>query len=230
LNTLRRKPIFIDTRGRAIVIDPVFLAEKACVGPVFHVRENRVFDAFGLAVERYGQGILRIMYPSVGSGLLYDRLRCPLRGNDQKGREVQLADAFLGGNSEAVFFEIKGRWLKEEVLAAAPEDYQKQLRDKYSGKTGVGQIVRNILTLTNGQSRTEGEELAGVERIFPVLVAYEYRLDAPLHPRFLAQDFARGLSGDDTIREIRVGAWSVAPLTVMTIDDFRNLGIFGSRI
>ena len=78
LNVIRRRPIFVGSTGRAIVIDPVFLAEKACVGPLFHVRQNRVFDAFGLAVERYGQGILRAMYPSIGSGLLYERLRCPL--------------------------------------------------------------------------------------------------------------------------------------------------------
>ena len=137
---------------------------------------------------------------------------------------MQLADAFLGGGSECIFFEIKGRWLKEEVLVGAPEDYQKELRDKYSGeKIGVGQIVCNILGLANRRLQTEGEELRGVERIFPVLVAYDYRLDAPLHPRFLARDFARGLSGDDTIREIRAGVWSVAPLTVMTIDDFEIL-------
>jgi hypothetical protein len=64
LNVLRRRPILVGKDGRAIVLDPVVLAEKACVGPLFHVADNRAFDAFGAAVERYGQELLSSMYPS----------------------------------------------------------------------------------------------------------------------------------------------------------------------
>jgi hypothetical protein len=213
----------VDGTGRAIVVDSVFLAEKACVGPVFHVRENRVFDAFGMAVERYSQELLRSMYPSPESTLLYDRLRLPLRGRDKRGSEIQLADAFLGGGPECVFFEIKGRWLREDVLARAPEYYQQHIREKYSGKVGVGQLARNISDLAHEECNPEGEELTGIEYVFPVMLVYDDRLDAPLHPRFLAQEFARCLCGDDALRYTRVGKWMVAPLTVMTLDNLELL-------
>jgi len=166
---------------------------------------------------------LRSMYPSPESTLLYDRLHLPLRGRDKRGSEIQLADAFLGGGPECVFFEIKGRWLREDVLAGAPEDYQQHVREKYSGRIGVGQLARNISNLALGEWRTEAEELAGVERIFPVMVVYDDRLDAPLHPRFLAQEFARSISGNDALGNLRVGKWMVAPLTVMTIDNLELL-------
>jgi hypothetical protein len=223
LNVLRRRPIVADANGQATLLDPVFLSEKACVGPLFHVAETSVFDAFGATVERYGQELLRSMYPSPESTLLYDRLHLPLRGRDKRGSEIQLADAFLGGGPECVFFEIKGRWLREDVLAGAPEDYQQHVREKYSGRIGVGQLARNISNLALGEWRTEAEELAGVERIFPVMVVYDDRLDAPLHPRFLAQEFARSISGNDALGNLRVGKWMVAPLTVMTIDNLELL-------
>ena len=94
---VRRRTILVGSNGRATVVDPVFLAEKACVGPLFHVGENRAFDAFGMAVERYGQELLRNMYPLSGAVQLYDRLRCPLEGIDEKGEGLELADAFLDG-------------------------------------------------------------------------------------------------------------------------------------
>jgi hypothetical protein len=223
LNVVRRRPILVDGDGRATVVDPVFLAEKACVGPLFHVGENRAFDAFGMAVERYGQELLRNMYPSGGAGQLYDRLRCPLEGIDEKGKGVELADAFLDGGSECVLFEIKGKWLREDVLARVPDEYQKHIREKYGGKVGVGQLARNISKLAREEWRTEGNALTGVEYVFPVMVVYDDRLDAPLHPRFLAMEFARCLAGDDTLGHVRLGKWIVAPLTVMTIDDLEVL-------
>ncbi len=218
LNVLRRRPILVTRNGRATTMDPVLLAEKACVGPLFHVRENRAFDAFGMAVERYGQELLRNMYPSGSAGVLYDRLKCPLEGRDERGRPVQLADAFLSGGSECVFFEIKGKWLREDVLAGAPEEYQRHIRQKYSGKVGVGQLARNISKLAKEEWGAEAEELTGVNRVFPVMVVYDDRLDAPLHPRFLAMEFARCFAGEDTLGQVRLGKWIIAPLTVMTID------------
>lgn len=223
LNVIRRRPILVAKDGRATAVDPVFLSEKACVGPLFHVRENRAFDAFGMAVERYGQELLRNMYPSSSGGLLYDRLTCPFEGSNEKGRPVQLADAFLGGGSECVFFEIKGKWLRENVLSGAPEEYQTHVREKYSGKVGVGQLARNISKLAKKEWRTEADELTGTQNVFPVMVVYDDRLDAPLHPRFLALEFAHCLSDDDTLRYVRFGEWIIAPLTLMTIDSLELL-------
>jgi hypothetical protein len=223
LNVLRRRPILVARNGRATTIDPGLLAEKACVGPLFHVGENRAFDAFGMAVERYGQEVLRNMYPSGSASVLYDRLKCPLEGRDERSRPVELADAFLSGGSECVFSEIKGKWLREDVLAGAPEEYQRHIREKYSGKVGVGQLARNISKLAKEEWRAEGKELIGVEHAFPMMVVYDGRLDAPLHPRFLAMEFARCLSGNDILGYVRLGKWTIAPLTVMTIDDLELL-------
>jgi hypothetical protein len=161
------------------------------------------------------------MYPSGNADLLYERLKCPLEGRDRRGRRVQLNDAFLGGGSDCVFFEIKGRWLREDVLTGAPEEYQR--REKYSGKVGVGQLARNISRLAQGEWKAEADELAGIERVFPVMAVYDDRLDAPLHPRFLAMEFARCLSGKDTLGHVRLGKWVIAPLTVMTTDDLEVL-------
>ena len=204
-------------------MDPVVLAEKACVGPLFHVADNRAFDAFGLAVERYGQELLHSMYPSGGSRVLYDRLKCPLAGRDEKGRLIQLADAFLGGGPECALFEIKGRWLRNDMLAGAPEEYQRHIREKYSGKVGVGQLARNLSKLANEEWKAEASDVNGVESAFPVMIVYDDRLDAPLHPRFLAIEFARRLYDEDALRHVRVGNWTIAPLTTMTIDDLEVL-------
>lgn len=197
LNVMRRRPILIGRDGRAITMDPVILAEKACVGPLFHVADNRAFDAFGVAVERYGQELLRSMYPAVGSGVLYDRLRCPLVGRDEKGRLIELADAFLGGGPECTFFEVKGRWLRDDMLAGAPAEYQRHVREKYSGKVGIGQLARNISNLASEKWKAEASDVSGVESVFPVMIVYDDRLDAPLHPRFLAIEFATRLYGVD---------------------------------
>jgi hypothetical protein len=223
LNVLRRRPILVGRNGRAIAMDPVVLAEKACVGPLFHVADNRAFDAFGVAVERYGQELLRSMYPSDGSGVLYDRLKCPLAGRDEKGRPIELADAFLGGGPECAFFEIKGKWLRDDMLAGAPHEYQRHIREKYSGKVGVGQLARNMSKLANEEWKAEASDVKGVESAFPVMIVYDDRLDAPLHPRFLAIEFARRLYAEDALRHARVGSWTIAPLTTMTIDNLEIL-------
>jgi hypothetical protein len=222
LNVLRRRPILVGKNGRAIALDPVVLAEKACVGPLFHVADNRAFNAFGVAVERYGQELLRSIYPS-GAGALYDRLKCPLAGRDEKGRPIQLADAFLSGGPECTFFEIKGRWLRDDMLAGAPEQYQGHIREKYSGKVGVGQLARNISKLAKEEWKAVASDVSSVEITFPVMVVYDDRLDAPLHPRFLAIEFAKQLYAEDALRHVHVGKWTIAPLTTMTIDDLEVL-------
>jgi hypothetical protein len=109
------------------------------------------------------------------------------------------------------------------MLAGAPEEYQKHIREKYSGKVGVGQLQRNISKLANEEWKPETSEVSGVEIAFPVMIVYDDRLDAPLHARFLAIEFARQLYADDALKYVRVGKWTIAPLTTMTIDDLEVL-------
>ena len=105
-------------------------------------------------------------------------------GRGARGAEVELADAYLGGGAEGVLFEIKGKWLRDDVLSGAPENYQEHVRQKYAGH-GVGQIAQSISKLASGEWSPVKNELAGVRYIFPVLVTDDEKLDAPLHPRFL---------------------------------------------
>jgi hypothetical protein len=119
------------------------------------------------------------------------------------------------------------------MLAGAPEEYQRHIREKYSGKVGVAQLARNISKLASGDWQSEARDLGGVESVFPVMIAYDDRLDAPLHPRFLAIEFAKQLYAEDALRHVRVGKWSIAPLTTMTIGNLevlegsmRDFGLF----
>jgi len=85
--------------------------------------------------------------------------------------------------------------------------------------------------LAKEEWRAEAEAPIGVEHAFPVVVLYDDRLDAPPHPRFLAMEFARCLSGNETLEHVRVGKWIIAPLTVMTVDNLEilegSVGKFG---
>jgi hypothetical protein len=77
---LRVRPILRVPDGRAIIMDPVFYAEKAAVGPLFVVSEGAdrrtsavLFGAFGRAFESYAGDLLRSMYLKPAAGLV-DRL------------------------------------------------------------------------------------------------------------------------------------------------------------
>lgn len=239
---LRERPVFRTADGRAIILDPAYYSEKASVGPLFTLvkalgKSNKaitVFGAFGSAFEAYVNSILRTMYPSPSS-LLPDRLTCNLHGRMADGADVEIADACLNDVSEVVLFETKGVFLPDAAAQGANiETYLTALRKKYGvtvggvndrGVKGVGQLARSIRRIASKELVPAGLGWEQVRYVFPVLVVYDVSLGAPGHAEFFEQEFAQALEPDDVVSSgyMRKGSLTVAPLTVMTVDDLENL-------
>ncbi len=226
---LRERPLLRTPDGRAIILDLAFFAEKAAVGPLFTLAswlssrgEKRqaepVFRAFGDAFEDYVTGILRTMYPE--SPLLTNRLACDLRGRLKDGTTPQIADACLIEVTRAVTFECKGVFIPESATRDA-ESYQGSVREKYGGKKGAGQLGRWIRDIATGEVTPIGQDWSQVEHVYPVLVAYDDRIDRPGHPELLDEKFAKALKPDLVLPgggSWRKGRFTVAPPTVMPLD------------
>ncbi|WP_089943294.1 hypothetical protein [Candidatus Entotheonella palauensis] len=161
---LRRRPILRASDDRAVILDPVFYAERASVGPLFlllehaGVRSNRIFSAFGYAFEKYASSLLRNMYPDPGPGLV-NRLSCNVLGWDRNRDEIEIADACLNNAVEVILFEMKAVWVRDDLILDDNDDqYLEHLRNRYGVYTsgegnrsvkGVGQIARSITKLAN---------------------------------------------------------------------------------
>jgi hypothetical protein len=239
--SIRDRPIMVAENGLSIIFDPKFFYEAISVGPLFHVlpgavkgKDNEIFGAFGLAFEDYATDILKRMYPSRPG--LVDRLAFDVPGRDGQGREFQI-DAVLNDATEVVVLEMKAAWLREDsILDKTPEKYLNHIRSKY-GVTpptqdqtrerpkGVAQLARIISAIVRREWIGDSNEFAAAQRIYPILVVHDARLDAPAHGNFLQREFTALLG---SIPESKV-----APLTIMTIQDLENLessvGQFGLR-
>lgn len=237
---LRYRPVLRTSDGRGIMIDAVYFAEKASVGPLFLLvrntterREaNPIFGAFGRGFEDYVGSLLESMYPQKGE-LLSSRLSRNPMGTDQAGNIVELADACLNDVSEVVLFEAKATFLRDDIPTDGdPNAYASMLRSKYAAfnqpnqrDQGAGQLARNILKLAEGTLVPNTEDFSRARTICPVLVVYDKGLNAPGHAEFLADEFADLVAVQGVSRNgfVQLGAWRVAPLTVLTIDDLENL-------
>lgn len=239
---LRERPLLRTPDGRALILDLAFFAEKAAVGPRFTLaswltrrgetkQAERVSQAFGDAFEDYVTGILRAMYPE--SPLLSSRLICDARGRLKDGSDAQIADACLNDVRRAVTFECKGGFIPEGVTRDA-ETYQRSMREKYGGKKGVGQLGRWIKDIATGTVTPIGQDWSRVEQVYPVLIAYDDRIDRPGHAELLAEEFAKTLEPDQVLpgATMRKGRFTVAPPTVMPLDilemlesSVRNFGL-----
>ena len=73
-------------------------------------------------------------------------------------------------------------------------------------RRGQDELARTIRNLSTGEWRPKDFQLDQTVDIYPVLLSYDYRLDAPLTPYFLAREFARGLGGsaEDEPRVIQI--------------------------
>lgn len=228
LNPLRRRPILRAKTGDAIIMDPVFYAERATAGPLFilmagldKAQSNQVFACFGRAFELYAWNILKLMYPHRTGGLV-NRLTCDLRGCDRQGQEVQVADACLNDATEIVLFEMKAAWVREDLIASSDyEDFLKHLRERYE----ADKFGRGIAHLVNGEWQPAGQDLTAAKRLFPVLVVYDALMAAPNYAQFLGLEFTKALAPEQLLPngEMRKGRFRIAPLVVMTIEDLENL-------
>jgi len=238
---LRERPIFRTTDGRAIILDQAFYSEKASVGPLFTLvkvlgksnKVNTVFGAFGSAFEAYVNSLLQTMYPSASSSLLPDRMTCNLHGTTSDGKDVEIVDACLNDVTKVVFFEIKAAFLREDSTLGN-NTYENELRKKYSVTSGsakdrrikgAGQLARSIRRIAASELTPAGHDWKQVRFVYPVLVVYDVSLNSPGHAEFFEEEFARALEPDEVSPSgaMRKGPLTVAPLTVMTIEDLENL-------
>jgi hypothetical protein len=214
--------------GHAVILDPVFFGEKISVGPLFHLlpggNANKVFGAFGKAFEDYANGILRRMYPD--RPVLASRLRCGVEARDSGGRDFEI-DAVLDYVPQAVVFEQKAAWLRDEVVLGDIEIWIEQIRSRYGisstrtgGKKerpkGVAQLAQIVRRIIDGNGGAAQPIFDGVSAIHPVLLVHDTRLNAPAYGTFLDAEFRRLLGSDPKDKR-------VMPMVIMTIDDLENL-------
>jgi len=198
------------------------------IGALFHVVKGeersaarRHFAAFGHAFEDYAIDILERMYPH--SPGLVDRMARNMKGCDAAGRELEV-DASLIDASQAILFEMKAAFLREEAITDPnPDVLLDEVRAKYGASSrpgerdkGVAQLARSIGAVVRGEWQGDHNAFAGINVIYPVLVAHDMRLDAPALGHFLEREF-RALLGPVPDRKY------VRPLTVMTTLDLENL-------
>jgi hypothetical protein len=234
LKPLRERPILRAADGRMIILDPVFFAEKASVGPLFHLMNvgtpkktsNVLFAAFGHAFEAYVGNILQHIYPDPGSHLarrLYPDVR------EAKNDQIQVADFIVDDVTDIVIIEAKAVWIKDEwVSDNDPKVFVKQLLTKYGGEDnnkGYKQLARSIAKISVQEWQPVGVDLTRLRCVYPVLLVHDSLLDAPGFGHFLTKGFRHTLQPDS----FDVGGWMVkgclrvAPLFVMTIDDLECL-------
>jgi hypothetical protein len=230
LKPLRERPILRAADGRMIILDPVCFAEKASVGPLFHVlnqaNQNRLFAAFGHAFEAYVGNILQHVYPDPGS-YLARRLYSDVREAADNG--VQVADFIVDDVTDIVVIEAKAVWIQDQKMSQYdPEVFVEHLRARYGGEDsdkGYKQLARSVRKISAREWQPEGIDLARTKRMFPVLLVHDDMLDAPVFGHFLAEEFRHQLQPDclDTGGWMVKGHFRVAPLVVMTIDDLECL-------
>jgi hypothetical protein len=133
ISPLREKPIFYTEDGRAIILDPIYYSEKASIGPLFLLpqeKREKAFAAFGMAFEDYVCDMLKRMFPDV-SGVINKRLSCKIEGTVQKGQQLEI-DACLNDIFDIVLFEIKFAFIREDkILLDDYEEYLQHIREKY---------------------------------------------------------------------------------------------------
>src|SRR6202041_2694841 len=102
---------------------------------------------------------------------------------------------------------------------------QDTLREKYGDdgdkKRGAAQLGRWIKRIALGEAVPTVQDWSHVGLIYPVLVAYDERVDRPGHAEFFVEEFAKALEPDQELPKgyMKKGRFIVAPLAVMTIDD-----------
>ena len=116
-------------------------------------------------------------------------------------------------------FECKGRFIPEGSTHD-DEKYKASVREKYGGDTGAGQLGRWIKEIATGTVVPIEQDWSHVERVYPVLVVYDGRLDRPGHAELFAEEFTKAIEPDSVQPNgsLRKGCFTVAPLAVMPID------------
>ena len=230
LKPVRGRPILRASDGRMIVLDPVCFAEKASVGPLFHVltstNQNALFSAFGSAFEAYVRDILLRVYPDSGT-LLAKRFYPDVR--DVGDSSIQVADFIIDDVTDMVMVEAKAVWIQDAKMSSSdPMGFVQHLQSRYGGKQtekGYRQLARNVANIATGQWGSAGIDLTRTRFVLPVLLVHDGLLDAPGFGNVLAEEFRTHLhpdSGDSGGWMVK-GGHRIAPLIIMTTDDLERL-------
>jgi hypothetical protein len=234
-NILRDRPILRLSDSSAIVMDPIFLREMSTMGPLFMSDDtNAALTQFGHAFEAYCRNVLASMYPTIPG--LAPRVSASTLGSTASGEQVQLADVILDCGDRTILIETKASLIREDKIESFDRDeYITFLRIKYgiSGqqqgglkKKGVAQLATSISKLARGEWRQAEPRFPIRRQIIPVLLVHDQLIDAPLHPWFLAREFAALLDPSNAGLDaavMRVQDYFVSNLIVMTIEDLEAL-------
>jgi hypothetical protein len=83
----------------------------------------------------------------------------------------------------------------------------------------VGQLARAITKLASGEWAPITEDFTRVKQLYPVLLVHDPLLDAPVHGKFLAAEFAVALAPEEVERtgRMRKGRFWVVPLEFIKV-------------
>ena len=205
LKSLRSKPILRSNDGDLCVPAPLFLIERASVGPLFVVANHEIFTTFGAVFEEYVREILnRKIKKSI---LLSNILHSPYKTKDISNNDVEI-DAVLDNISELYLIECKAVWLKDKEIYKSNKDYVKALRKKYCDG-GIFQLAKKIDDFIAHKWGTKDFPHARV--IYPILIIYNRFDDALNHAYFFNKEFFSLLNNSSK-------EYNVKSLILMTID------------
>ncbi len=231
---IRERPIVCAADGRSIIIDPLFMMDKAWLGPLFHVTaatptEGRHwFSVFGKAFEQYVQNILREAFPVPPAGL-FDRLGCSVEGQTSDGQFFEI-DACLDCGDDLILFEVKGVWLRKSDFG--PDDSDRLLRNlelKF-GKSdddtkGVAQLARVAAAISDGRWLGPNRQWSNIRRVIPVLLVQDPLLGTPGFGQFTRDEFD-ALFGPERVspqgERIRGSCRATAPI-LLSVEDLELL-------
>src|SRR5208337_4012755 len=171
----KSKPLLRDG-DNYFLIDPIFLAETSESGMFWQINEAqprasrlRFHASWGLAFERYINWLVTESADGVKN-----RFRPNPRFADS-GEEV--CDAVVVCGNSALFLESKGATFTADAkYGSEPGKLRKEIEEKFihddKREVGIGQLALHIEQAFNRKSprRIDGLDLAGIDKVFPVLV------------------------------------------------------------
>ena len=234
---LRETPVLRINENLGAIVDSVFFSDVLLVGPLFQTVKgmNRgdskeAFGKFGEAFEAYALDILERI-------LKKDRdidARRIWRNLTTEGFEI---DAVACKRKLIFAFEVKSVFIPErEIVARDPDLFLQALRKRYviddesdRPLKAIGQLARLVRVLDGGASVfPDYDERPENLLLFPIMVAHDRLLTAPLTGRFLNHELQALLSPEVLLpsRQMRLsGGLRVAPLAILTIEDLEDFEV-----
>lgn len=244
LRSLRSRPIIKIEEDKYLISDPQFLADRATVGPFFHIldksNQQQAFVDFGDAFHR----AVSISFNSYSKINRVKKAEIPIprvgpeaaHASDRKNKK-EIADILLQCAGAVVFIEAKGVWIRDSVVTSDSEAFWKEIKRQYGvsidSKTGeekrkgIAQLADNIKGILSKELIPH--ESINVDKhteIFPVLFSYDEYMAAPHIGYFLSKEFMDMLgcsiqeNGAITFRDCLVHLPIV--LTLDTMDEFER--------